>query len=188
MVLKEEYFGDPATFSIRYVLRTDAESSGLSEACCHLILGGQHIGDPEEPCFLSSWYYALELILNNIKSDDGLLWHPSFSNKSDRELFEIINKANQSESEFDEKYRHLPQVDNSVWRNCHISLDETTDAYILAMIEAEGMIRFLWKGWRQPCPPDKIGKFFSVSVDKEKVLATMESALRAIQKDLEKES
>jgi hypothetical protein len=38
------------------------------------------------------------------------------------------------------------------------------------MIEFSGKIKFLWKGWSEPCPKDQIDKLFSIEVDREIVI------------------
>lgn len=180
---KETYIGDKNTFAIRYVPGYTYRDSGHYYAFCHLVLGGQIIGDPNESCFLSSWKYSLQLLKDQIKSDFNSIIHAEFSNKSDTELFELIGKANQLEEEYKDEYKYLPVLDNKVWSNCHISIDETTDAYLITMTETEGKIKFLWQGWREPCSEDKIGKLYTVTVDRNIVIETIESCLDKIERE-----
>ncbi|KOY87815.1 hypothetical protein AD998_18240 [bacterium 336/3] len=179
----ETYIGDKNTFAIRYAPGYTYKDNGYYYAFCHLVLGGQIIGDPEEPCFLSSWKSSLKHIKDQIKNNFDSISHTEFSNKTDEELFELVWKSNQLEEQHKDKYKHLPVLDNKVWVNCHISIDETTDAYLITIIELDGKIKFLWKGWREPCPADKIGKLFSVIVDRNFVIDTIESCLDKIEKE-----
>jgi hypothetical protein len=183
MATEETYIGDKNIFAIRYVPGYTYQDSGHYYAFCHLVLGGQIIGDPNESCFLSSWKYSLQHLKDRIKNDFNSIIHAEFSNKSDREIFELIWKANQLEEEYKDEYKYLPMLDNKVWSNCHISIDETTDAYLITMTETEGKIKFLWKGWREPCTEDKIGKLFAVTVDRNLVIEAMESCLDKIEKE-----
>jgi len=174
---KEIYFGDRSTFAIRYVPGYVYKNSGHYYAFCHLVLGGQIIGDPEESCFLSTWKNSLQRFKDQIQNDFHSIAHSEFSNRSDKELFELVWKANQLEEEYKQEYNYLPVLDNKVWSNCHISIDETTDAFLITMTELKGRIQFIWEGWREPCPIDRVVKLFSVTVDKNLVIETMESCL-----------
>ncbi len=54
---KEIYFGDKETFAIRYIpgyIIKDIKP--YYYAYCHLVLGGQIIGDKDEVCYLRSWH------------------------------------------------------------------------------------------------------------------------------------
>ena len=183
---KEIYIGDKNSFAIRYVPGYTYRDSGHYYAFCHLVLGGQIIGNPAESCSLNSWKYSLKLLKDRIKNDFESIAHLEFSNKSDRELFELIWKANQLEEEYKDEYKYLPVLDNQVWSSCHISIDETTDAYLITMTETEGKIKFLWEGWREPCPEDKIGKLFEVTVDRNIVIEAMENCLDKIEREYQK--
>jgi len=169
-MMNEIYFGDKDTFAIRYF-------NNGKEYFCHLVLGGQIIGDSEEPCYLSSWTYSLERLKNRIKDNFNSITHQEFANRTNSEQFELIWKANQLEEDYKPEYVYLPILDNAVWVNCYISIDETTDAYLIAMVEENREIKFLWQGWREPCSEEKIGKLFSVTVDKDFVIKTMENCL-----------
>jgi hypothetical protein len=177
------YFGDKNTFAIRYVPGYTNKDSGHYYAFCHLVLGGQIIGNPDESCFLSSWKYSLQLLKDQIKNDFYSIAHSEFSNRSDKELFELVWKANQLEEEYKPEYKYLPVLDSKVWSNCHISIDETTDAFFISMTELTGRIKFIWEGWREPCPAYRIGKMFSITVDRNLVIEAMESCLEKIEKE-----
>lgn len=150
---KERYFGDTNTFAIRYVPGYTTENRQYFYAYCHLVLHGQIIGDENEPCFLNLWLHSFEGLKDRVKSNSDSLKHPAFANRSDREIFELIIKANQSPEQYWKRYDYLPALDNQVWRNCTISIDETTDAFFLAWAKAGKSIKFLWKGRGLPCPP-----------------------------------
>lgn len=179
----ETYIGDKNTFAIRYQPSYVHTGSENYYVFCHLVLSGQIIGDVDEVCYLNSWKSSLEYLKDRIKYDFSSIGHTEFLNRSDREVFELIWKANQLEEEFKEEYNYLPVLNNEVWSNCRISIDETTDAYLLAMTEADGKIKFLWEGWGEPCPADRIGKLFSITLDKDFVAETMESCLATIESD-----
>jgi hypothetical protein len=179
----ETYYGDKDTFAIRYVPGYSDENKKYFYAYCHLVLGGQIIGEKKEPCYLNSWKYSLEIIKNRIKNDFDSICHPEFYNKSNNELFELICKINQLEEDYKSEYAHLPILDKKVWGNCVISIDETIDAFLITMMGLNGKIKFLWEGWREPCPKDKINILYSIDIDKEFVVETMERCLLTVEKE-----
>lgn len=179
----EVYIGDRNTFAIRYVPGFSYKDSGHYYAYCHFVLGGQIIGDEDESCFLSTWKGTLEQLKDKFKHDFSSFSHPEFRNKNNEELFELIWKANQLEEDFKPEFSHLPILDNKVWAACHLSIDETTDAYRITMTNDNGAIKFLWSGWREPCPADKIDKLFSVTVDRGFIIATLEECLERIENE-----
>lgn len=180
---KETYIGDKNTFAIRYVPGYTHQDNGNCFAFCNLVLGGQLIGDPDESCFLSSWKHSMKRILERIKNDFESIFHPSFINKYDRELLELILKSNQLDNEYKDEFKYLPALSNNVWNNCHISLGETTDAYFINMINSGGQIKFLWEGYNLPCPLDKIGKVFAVTVDRFFVINVIQNCLDTIESE-----
>lgn len=179
----EIYFGNEDTFAIRYISGYTDKRKKYFFAYCHLVLGGQIIGDKEEVCYLNAWTYSLKFLKEQIKNNFNSICHPEFNGRTDRELFELIWKANQLEDDYELEFVHLPVLDNSVWSNCHISIDETTDAFLITMTELNGKIKFLWEGWRDPCPTDRIGKLFSVVVDRQFVIETMEKCLQTVENE-----
>jgi hypothetical protein len=160
-VTNEIYIGDKTTFAIRYVPDYSNKDSSYYYAYCHLVLGGQIIGDKDESCFLKSWKHSLARLLDKIENNFDSISKAEFINKNDNELFDLIWKANQLS-------------------DCHVSIDETTDAYLIAMTENNGAIKFLWKGWREPCKADKIDKLFSVTVDRNFVIEALKKFLNRI--------
>ncbi|MFK7001933.1 Imm42 family immunity protein [Flavobacterium oreochromis] len=179
----ETYFGDKNNFAIRYVQGHTDKSKNYFYASCHLVLNGQIIGDIDEICFLNSWKTSVQDFKERIKNDFDLLWHPEFNNRTDTEIFELILKANQLKEEYNPQFAHLPVLENEIWSNCHISLDETTDAFLIAMIKQNEQIKFLWKEWREPCPNEKIDKLNSIVLDKQFVIEVIEKCLNTITED-----
>lgn len=178
----EIYFGNKDTFAIRYLSGYSDKSKKYFFAYCHLVLGGQIIGDKEESCYLNSWKYSFKILKNRIKNNFNSISYPEFNNRNDRELFELVCNANH-QNQYTLEFSHLPVLDNEVWRNCNISIDETTDAFLIIMTEINGKIKFLWEGWREPCPAEKINKLYSIIVDRQFVIETMEKCLQSIEKE-----
>jgi hypothetical protein len=164
-------------FALRYI----PILNNSNFAFCHLVFGGEIIGDENETCYLSSWKNSLKKLKDRIENNSSSLYHEEFNNRNDRELFELIWKANQQEEHYSTEYSYLPVLDNEIWSNCHISIDETTDAYLIAMTEDNGEIKFLWEGLREPCAVDKIGELFSINIDKNLVVETIENCLIEIE-------
>ncbi|MES2679406.1 MAG: Imm42 family immunity protein [Bacteroidota bacterium] len=183
MQTKEIIFGDKSTFAIRYVPGyIYKDNPDWIYAFLHFVLGGHVIGDIEESCAVEkSWLPSLELVKNNLIQNNYR--HPEFANRTNDELFELVYKANQSESEFKSEYKHLPQLDSDVWSICCLRMDETTDAYLSALVEADNKLKFIWEGWRAPCPVDEINKRFSITVDKNFVIKTINECISYVVND-----
>ena len=170
-------FGDKNTFAISY-RPYERELTNHVFAYCHLILGGHFIGSAEESCLLGTWTLFLEDLQNHIKANTGNLSDPLFSGLTEREIFELIFKSNQLDEDFDPAFAHLPaQQTDDLWVKHVVSLDETIDAYLIVLIEAEGKLKFIWKGWRDPCSQNEIGKLFSVIVDHDFFASTVDTCL-----------
>jgi hypothetical protein len=171
-------FGDKNTFGISY-RPFEGDLTNYTFAHCHLILGGHFIGNENESCLLGNWLSSVENLQNHIKEYTGHLSHPLFSGLTDREIFELIFKSNQPVEDFDPAFAYLPtQPTNELWKMHCVRLDETVDAYLIVIIEAEGRLKFIWKGWRNPCPQDEIGKLFSICVDHDFFNSTVETCLK----------
>ena len=154
-----------------------------SFASLHLILKGQVIGDPHEECYIGTWGDSLKRIKERIELNFDLISNPEFTHKSDREIFELINKSNQLEEDFTEEFKQLNKLDESVFTYCSISIDETTDAYSIRMSGHEDQLKIFWCGWRDPCPIEHIDKLYSVSIPRESVLEVMDKCLSVIALD-----
>lgn len=176
-------FGDQNTFAIRYNSDCLDKSKRNHYEYCHLVLGGQIIGDLQESCYLESWTNSIKNLKNRLLNNFVLISNSEFKNRNDKEIVELITKANQVQEDYKSDFYYLPILENSVWDNCHFNIDETTDAYILYMIESNGRIKFLWEGWREPCPKDRIDKLFSIVVDREFVVDSITKFLRKIESD-----
>lgn len=181
---QEIYFGDINSFAVRYVsgYKVVSKSTTWYYAHLHLSLNRQIIGDIEEPCSVLMWLKSINLLLQRVKNN--VLTHKDFLNKRDDELFELIWKANQFEEEFNPAYSYLPQLNNSVWNNCHLSIDETTDAYLITTTQIGETIKILWQGWREPCPNDLIDKMFSLTIHKEELIRTLNECYETVMTDL----
>lgn len=179
---KEIVFGDKRTFGIRYVPSYSVKSRD-DFAYCHLMLGGQIIGRKQETCYLKSWKSSIEWLRDQLRDDLDSIRNTEFKDKTNEELFELIRKVNQLEEDHNIDFSHLPVLDTEVWGKCVIRIDETIDSYFITMIESDGRIKFLWRGWREPCPAEKIGKLFSITVDRLFVVDTLEKCLKQIEED-----
>jgi hypothetical protein len=160
-------FGDISNFAIRYVRgHIPKDQPDWIYGYLHLVLNGHIIGNIDEICSTETWLRSLKLILKRMLLNTDEFNHPEFHNRNDEEIFELIWKANQFEHEFNKDFLHLPKLENTVWSSCHISLDETTHAYLITLTEHEDKLKLIWKGWRQPCLQEEIGKLYSCSVSK----------------------
>lgn len=112
-------------------------------AICHLIIGNTLIGQPEEECYLPTWVYSLTDRRNSIVNTKHSLFPKEFEGLSDREIFETVLKANQSEEEFHPDFLYLPQLDNKFWSTHNFTLDETIDGYQIYFYVKDNQITFL---------------------------------------------
>ena len=69
---------------------------------------------------------------------------------------------------------------NQDYRILQVTIDETIDAYLISLIEKDGVVKFLWKGLREPCPENQIGKLNTVEIETENVIKTIENTLLEI--------
>ena len=184
--MNKKYFGDKETFAIRYVPEFKSTYQGHTwyYAYLHLQLGGQIIGTIEESCSAPNWTYKAALLLDRLTNHFDKFSHPEFLNRTDQEIFELVWKSNQLDTEFDPQYAYLPQLDNNVWVYCGLGLGETIDAYLITITAFDNVIKFIWKGWRDPCPKHEIGILNSVSVDKDVVIETLDQCIKYVDKDL----
>lgn len=176
----ETYIGNPNTFAIRYVPGYVDKSKKYLYAYCHLVLAGQIIGEKEEICFLNTWLYSIKILKDLITKDYSSLCHSEFVSRTDREIFEMIWKANQLEEDYSQVYKYLPVLEHKFWVNCSVSLDETTDAFLIAMVGYDNKLKFIWQRWREPCPADQINRLYSIVVDREFVASVMEECISKI--------
>ncbi len=182
--VQEVYFGDINSFAIRYVAGHKHIYQGTTwyYAFLHLCLNGQIIGNPKESCSVLTWLQSISMLLTRVKNNE--LNHNEFLNKKDDELFELIWKANQEKKEFKPEYTYLPQLDSLVWSNCHLSIDETTDAYLITTTQTGNTIRIIWQGWREPCPSGLIDIMFSLTIHKEELIQTLNECYETVMADL----
>jgi hypothetical protein len=182
MPTKEIIFGNQKNFAIRYVSGYKyRDNPNWLYAHLHLILDGHLIGDIEESCSADTWLWSLKVMKDNLI--ENRFQHPEFKDRTDSELFELIKKANQDEEDFKPEYDYLPQLESSTWDVCCFNMDETTDAYSLILIEIDNNLKFIWEGWREPCPEEEIGKRYSITVDKQFVLKTMNECISYVEDD-----
>ena len=77
-------------------------------AICHLVIGNSLIGQTDEECYLPTWLFSLSDRLNRIVDTKASLFPKEFEGLTDREIFEIILKANQLDEEFHPDFLYLP--------------------------------------------------------------------------------
>ena len=155
----EKYYGEKKEFAIRYL--KNIENSNF--AFCHLILADKIIGDINETCYLGTWKNSIETLKTEIENGNFKIdKYNVFKDKTDVEKFDLI------------------WDDRQDYRILQVNIDETIDAYLVSLIEKDGILKFLWKGWREPCPENQIGKLNTVEVETENVIKTIESTLLEI--------
>ena len=155
----EIYYGEKKDFAVRYL----KNSENSKYAFCHLMLAEKIIGDLNENCYLGTWKNSIENLKKEIENGNFKVDEDKvFEKKSDDEIFDLIWNENLD------------------YRKLQVTIDETTDAYLLSLIEKGGILKFLWKGLREPCPENQIGKLNTVEVEIQNVIKTIEHVLLEI--------
>lgn len=146
-------------------------------AICHLIISNNLIGRPDEECYLPTWFFSLTDSKSRIADTKHLLFPKDFEDLSDREIFEIILKANQIEDEFHPDFLYLPQLDNRFWRDHHFTIDETIDGYLCYFYVRNNQITFLIEDETESLDNDcRSYKFIFHSVDLDFFINTVDKA------------
>lgn len=138
-------FGDPADFAIRCedCPREYNYEPASKMGMCHLIINNRLIGDEVEECYLPIWVYNLSDRKRRIDQQREKLFSREFEGRSDREIFELILKANQSVEEFDADFLYLPQLSHEIWSSHQFVIDETIDSFLIYFYGIGDGITFL---------------------------------------------
>lgn len=155
--------GDAATFAIacKHDDKYAESAPHLDYAFNHLILGNRFIGSERESSLVFTWAGSLERVRDRISAERKVLANPIFRNRTDREILELINKANQLRRDYDPQFRYLRKPADKIWHRHTLFLDETIDAYYITFIEDEGQLKFIWMKWR----PVGYGEFEASDLD-----------------------
>ncbi|WP_148289461.1 hypothetical protein [Fibrella aestuarina] len=161
------YIGNQDLFAVRLAWKPATHPSHLPVVYAHLVIGGRVIGNPAESCFLPGWSAAIEYFKRAINDHFDQLYHPNFAGLNDREIFDMIWEA----------YPDRSQT-NPIYNAIH--LDETTDSYLMVMVaHGKSSLKFIWKCWQEPC--ESLGKLFTIVVERNFVLDTLENTLIRLQ-------
>ena len=173
-------FGDRSEFAIHYRTCSDKYNYAPTNkmAICHLIIGNNLLGRYEEECYLPTWICSLTDRRNHIVDTKPLLFPKEFEGLTDREIFEIILKANQLEEEFHPDFLYLPQLDNKIWSRHSFTLDETVDDYLIYFYVKGNQIRFLIEDETERMKNDyRSYKFIFHSVDFDFFISTVDQTI-----------
>ena len=182
--MTEKIFGNKSEFAVRYVPGWKSQNNEYLHGKLHLMLNGFLLGDKDEDCLIETWISSMEHNLKLIENNSSKLYHPEFQKRTDEEIFELIYKSNQLPDEFNKNYLHLPIIPNEIWQNCNLSIDETIDAYLITMTCEKDILKFIWKGWREPCPEEQIDKLLSISIDRTQVSNVIKECIKYVQNDI----
>src|SRR5690606_12210657 len=131
----------------------------------------------DEECYLPSWIFSLTDRRNRIVDTKHLLFPKEFEGLTDREIFEVILKANQLDEEFHPDFLYLPQLDNDFWSRHSFALDETVDGYIIYFYVKHNQIKFLIEDETESMESDyRSYKFIFHSVDLDFFIRTVDQA------------
>ena len=166
-------FGDEKTFGTKCFITDEPPVNGWIFIRCHLVLGSQFIGDPDETDALGVSAGHLKRLRDQVTGRYGNLTHPLFQSLTDVEIFELILKSNQLEEEFDPNFEYLPALEKErLFGRHHFFVGESTDAYFLVVIEQSEKLKFLWKNLRA-----KEVQSHSVECSREEVVFAIDSCL-----------
>ena len=148
-------------------------------AICHLIFDNKLIGRPDEECYLPTWLFSLTDRRNRIVDRKHLLFPKEFEGLTDREIFEIILKANQLQEEFHPDFLYLPKLDNKFWSDHHFTLDETIDGYLIYFYVKDNQIKFLIEDETESLESDyRSYKFIFQSIDLDLFINTINQSTK----------
>jgi len=182
--MTERVFGNKTEFGIKYVSGWKSQDSKYYFGKLHLLLNGQIIGDKNETCLIGTWISSMEDNLTLIENNSDRFYHPEFDKRTDEEIFELIYKSNQLPNEFNKHFIDLPVLSNEIWQYCNLSIDETIDAYLITMICESEILKFIWKGFREPCLEEQINILHSISVEKDLVANVINECLKYVKNDI----
>ena len=172
-------FGEKSEFAIYYRNCPDKYNYAPTDkmAICHLIIGNILLGRPGEECYLPTWVFSLTDRRNRIVDTRHILFPKEFDGLTDREIFEVILKANQFDEEFHPDFLYLPQLDNEIWSRHSFTLDETVDGYLIYFYVKGNHIRFLIEDETERVESDyRSFKFIFHSVDFDFFIRTIDQA------------
>lgn len=176
-----QIFGEESRFAIACKASPEKhdEPPAGKMAFCHLVVGNKLLGNPEEPCYLPTWLYRINDIRNELYSKRHLLFPIIFEGLTDREIFEMISRANQDEEEFDPDFHYLPQPENELWSMHRFALDETTDNYRVFFYVKDNAITFLIEDQsKQNAREREAGRFIFHTVDLGFFIHTIDGAVK----------
>lgn len=144
-MVTSKIIGDKSQFAINYLSESQRITYSPNNQCaiCHLVIGNNLIGRPDEACYLPTWLFSLISLRNRIVETCHLLYPKAFYGLTDREIFETILKANQIEKDIHPDFKYLPQLDEKTWYNHSFTIDETIDSYIIYFYVKDNQITFL---------------------------------------------
>jgi hypothetical protein len=138
-------FGDKNTFAIDCFVPGHIPPEEQVLIYCHLVLGNQYIGLPDDPDLLGTCGLHLKKLKEIVLGENEQITHSLFDSLSDREILELIWKANQSEEEFDPGFNYLPNLESErLWSKHTFMLGESLDQYYMAVIDQFENIKFIW--------------------------------------------
>jgi hypothetical protein len=176
-------FGDINTFAIRYQpYEPEQPYEGMYKlAICHLIINGKVLGSPEENCYLPTWFYYLSRQRDFIETNGNDLFTKEFQERTDREIFEMILKANQLETEFSPDFLYLPQLNEKIWSRHSFTLDETIDVYLFYFYVMDDRIHFLIEDRSAGDVNERTENFIFSAVPVLSFISTVDEALLYLQ-------
>ncbi len=140
------------------------------------------IGDPQEKCYLPTWFFQITKIRDFIKENSADLYIHDFDNLTSREIFELVVKANQIDEEFDSKFLYLPQLENEVWQRHYLTLDETINDFEICYYITNNEIKFIIKKWKPEEPDEERSEFLLKSVDVNNFFSTLDETIDFLEK------
>jgi hypothetical protein len=167
------FFGNQE-FGIQY--RFDENGDPDKLMYCHLVIGNNLMGHPDEVCYLPTWYSAMRRNRVRIAQNKDLLNPTEFGNFSEREIFEMILKTNQLESEFLPDFLYLPHLSIDGYRNHMLHIDETIDRYLICYFIKSENLTFLIEDLTEVHGNGRGGKFSFHTVPLQHFLETVDLA------------
>jgi hypothetical protein len=173
-----QILGDKEQFAIRYTVPQDTHyDAGDPTAVCQLVIGGKLITGTGQTCFLPTWLFNLTDHKNRIADARDHLFPKEFEGKTNREIFELISKSNQTEEEFNPDFLYLPQLDRDIHVRHSFIIDPALGACQPHFYVKHNQICFLVDGKNCFNNDDDNGHFFYHTLPLEIFYNTIDEAI-----------
>jgi hypothetical protein len=143
-------FGEIQSFALECETPANVRPLKQPNICCHMIVGARVVGDPNDIELVGLYEGDLKRMLDRVLHLRAVGHDFSIDGLSDREVVELVLKANQLEDEFDPKFIHLPQLESKFWYTHQLFLATTTDQDFVGVFNSRNNIKLFHFNFNTP--------------------------------------